>query len=125
MVFHAQLRNKFGWGETTHFKLQIDTKPPLPFEITVKEGVETTHPQPTLLFETIDEGSGVDYYENKAIPQADLILDNAQKSFENGAINYVEYVHSIDAVLVIRYSYLEMLNDYNQSVIAVEYLIGR
>ncbi len=69
--------------------------------------------------------SGLKYYETKALPQAQLILDNAQKSLDNGAINFVEYVHSIDAVLIIKYNYLEMLNDYNQSVIAVEYLLGR
>jgi cobalt-zinc-cadmium resistance protein CzcA len=69
--------------------------------------------------------SGIDYYETKGIPQAKLILVNAQRSFESGAINYVEYVQSVDNVLVIGYNYLEILNDYNQSVIAVEYLIGR
>ena len=69
--------------------------------------------------------SGIEYYEAKGLPQAVLILDDAQKSFEQGVINYVEFVHSVDAVLVIRYRYLQMLNEYNQSVIAVEYLIGR
>lgn len=69
--------------------------------------------------------SGITYYEANGLPQAALILDNAQKSFERGAINYVEYIHSVDAVLVIQYNYLQMLNEYNQSVIAIEYFVGR
>ena len=63
--FHCQLQNKFGWGGVSHFKFQIDTTPPLPFEIEVKEGKETTNPQPTLVFEATDEMSGIDYYEVK------------------------------------------------------------
>ena len=61
--FHVQLRNKAGWGGISHFKFQIDTQPPKPFKIKVKEGKETTNPQPTLVFETTDEMSGIDYYE--------------------------------------------------------------
>jgi len=61
--FHVQLRNKVGWGGVSHFKFQIDTQTPKPFVVEVKEGKETTTPQPTLLFETIDEMSGIDHYE--------------------------------------------------------------
>jgi len=63
--FSAQFRNRVDWGRISRFKFQIDTAPPLPFEIGIKEGRETTHPQPTLLFETTDETSGTDYYEVK------------------------------------------------------------
>lgn len=61
--FHVQLRNQAGWGKVSHFKFQIDTQPPKPFKIEAKEEKETTNPQPTLLFETTDEMSGIDYYE--------------------------------------------------------------
>jgi hypothetical protein len=70
--FHIKFQNQKGWGQISHYKIQIDTKPPLPFEIKVKEGNETTNPQPTLTFEAKDETSGVDYYEVK-IDQADPI----------------------------------------------------
>ena len=63
--FHVQLRNKAGWGGIAHFKFQIDTQPPKPFGVKIKEGRETTNPQPTLLFEAIDEMSGIEYYEVK------------------------------------------------------------
>ncbi|MCX6759230.1 MAG: cohesin domain-containing protein [Candidatus Nealsonbacteria bacterium] len=63
--FHAQLRNQFGWGWISHFKFRTDTQPPDPFEVLVKEGQETTSPQPTLIFEATDVISGIDYYELK------------------------------------------------------------
>ena len=63
--FHVQLRNASGWGEISHFRFQIDTQPPEPFEIKFVDGKETTHPQPTLAFETTDEMSRIDYYEVK------------------------------------------------------------
>jgi len=61
--FSSQFRNAIGWGPIGRFKFQIDTVPPLPFKIEVKEGKKTTNPQPTLSFKTIDEVSGIDYYE--------------------------------------------------------------
>jgi len=70
--FHIKFQNRKGWGEISHYKIQIDTKPPLPFGIEVKEGEEATNPQPTLIFEAIDETSGIDYYEVK-IDQGDPI----------------------------------------------------
>ena len=70
--FHSQFQNKSGLGGVSHFKFQIDTASPLSFEIEVKEGKETTNPQPTLVFETTDEMSGVDYYQVR-IDQEPLI----------------------------------------------------
>jgi len=78
--FHIKFRNSYGWGEITHFKVQIDIKPPQPFEIIVKEGKETTNPQPTLIFETIDEMSGVDYYEVKVDQQEPIKI--AKKEYK-------------------------------------------
>jgi len=64
------------------------------------------------------------YYQQKAVPQADLIIVNAQKSFENGAINYVEYFLNVNSALDLKFNYLNTLNGYNQSIIDLEYLIG-
>ena len=62
--FHIKMRNAAGWGPITHRKVLIDTTPPLPFEIEVQRE-DPTDPQPVLLFETVDELSGVEYYEVK------------------------------------------------------------
>ncbi|WP_281613925.1 CusA/CzcA family heavy metal efflux RND transporter [Flammeovirga sp. SubArs3] len=66
----------------------------------------------------------LEYYENKALPQVDRIIDNAQKSFENGAINYVEYFQNVNQSLEIKYAYLNTLNNYNMITIQLEYLIN-
>ncbi len=60
---HLKLKNSAGWGEITHFKTQIDTEPPLPFSIFIKEDTKVTEPQPTLIFEASDATSGIDYYQ--------------------------------------------------------------
>jgi len=63
--FHINFKNSYGWGEITHRKVLIDTVAPLPFEIKVKESKETTYPQPTVLFNTTDPLSGIEYYKVK------------------------------------------------------------
>ncbi|MAE84462.1 MAG: CusA/CzcA family heavy metal efflux RND transporter [Flammeovirgaceae bacterium] len=69
--------------------------------------------------------NSLDYYYEKAIPQANLILDNAQKSFESGNIEYVEYFQNLNQALNLKFNYLNTLNGYNQSVINLEFLIGQ
>ena len=64
------------------------------------------------------------YYKEKAIPQSDLIFENAQESFENGAINYVEYFQSLNQGLQIQFNFLNTINRYNQVIINLEYLVG-
>lgn len=66
----------------------------------------------------------VAYYEDKALPQAELILLNSKKSFENDAIGYIEYIQGLDIGIEIKSNYLNLINQYNQSIIAIEYLVG-
>lgn len=63
--FHVQLRNASGWGEISHFRFQIDTQPPEPFSIKFADGKETDNPRPTILFDTVDSLSGIDFYKIK------------------------------------------------------------
>ena len=63
--FSVRLKNSAGWGGVSHFRLQIDTKPPEPFTIKFVDGNETENPRPTALFDTTDSLSGIDYYKIK------------------------------------------------------------
>ena len=63
--FHVQLKNNKGWGAISHFRFQIDTVPPEPFTITFIDTKETDNPQPTVLFDTTDTLSGINYYRIK------------------------------------------------------------
>ncbi|MCX7778675.1 MAG: cohesin domain-containing protein [Patescibacteria group bacterium] len=65
--FHLKAKNEAGWGETNHFKIQIDTTPPVDLQITVDEGHFTYNPAPTLRFSAKDELSGTDYYTVKIL----------------------------------------------------------
>ena len=76
------------------------------------------------LQEVLKYKMSLEYYDLKAIPQADLLLNNAQKSFENGAIEYVEYFQGVNQGLALKINYLNTLNGYNQSLISLEYLLG-
>lgn len=64
------------------------------------------------------------YFESKGIPQADLIIDYAVKSFKAGNIGYVEYIQNLNRASGIRNDYLETLNQYNQVVIQLEAFAG-
>lgn len=77
------------------------------------------------LQEILKYQGSLSYYRNKAVPQANLIIDNAQKSFENGAIDYVEYFQNLNQGLELKFNYLSTLNGYNQAIINLEYLIGQ
>lgn len=63
--FHVQLRNASGWGAISHFRFQIDIELPEPFEIKFVDAKETTNPRPTVLFDTTDSLSGIEYYKVK------------------------------------------------------------
>lgn len=62
---HVQFRNTKGKSQVAHYRLAIDTSPPLPLEISVKEGASTDNPQPTLSYVTGDYISGIARYEIK------------------------------------------------------------
>jgi hypothetical protein len=63
--FHLQFRKVNSWGAIAHFRFQIDTKPPEPFKIEIVDGKEVSTPHPTILFDTVDSLSGIDYYQIK------------------------------------------------------------
>ncbi len=67
----------------------------------------------------------LDYYLQKAMPQADLITGQTQKSFESGAIDYVAYIQHMNQALQIKSGYLEAVNNYNQAVIELDYISGK
>src|SRR5450759_50200 len=69
--------------------------------------------------------SSVDYYEKQAVPEADLIIEQATRSYKAGALDYLDYVLTLNRALAIRQNYLEALNSYNQTIISIEYITGK
>jgi heavy metal efflux system protein len=69
--------------------------------------------------------SSVDYYEKQAVPEADIIIQQANLSYKAGALDYLDYVMTISRALVIRQNYIDALNNCNQTVISLEYITGK
>jgi len=63
--FALQFKNKNGWGKISRFKIQIDTTPPNPINLTFVDGKEILNQTPTIIFEAKDNLSGIDYYKIK------------------------------------------------------------
>jgi cobalt-zinc-cadmium resistance protein CzcA len=65
------------------------------------------------------------YFETSALKNAALILHQARKAFHSGEIGYIEYLQSLKISLGIQGNYLIALNHYNQSVVKIEFLLGK
>jgi heavy metal efflux system protein len=68
--------------------------------------------------------AGLEFYEQNALKNADLILSQAQKAYQKGEIGYLEYSQALHRVLSIQDNYLNILNAHNQAVIKLEFLAG-
>ncbi len=66
----------------------------------------------------------INYYRITALPQADRIISQAQKAFTAGEIGYYELTQSLNNAVVVKQEYTKLLNQYNQTVIAIEFIAG-
>ena len=64
----------------------------------------------------------LNYYEGNGQSLSDEILNTASISFRNGEIDFFQYIQSLENAYGITLSYLENLNNYNQTVIALNHL---
>ncbi len=55
---HVQFRNNVGWGPEAHYRIAVDTTPPIAFEASIDSEVSDS-PAPTLFYETHDSLSGI------------------------------------------------------------------
>ena len=76
---HVRFKNDIGWGPVAHYRIAVDTKTPLPFEVTTNESEATDNPTPTFSFKASDALSGLREYRARvdngnwvAIPTKDF-----------------------------------------------------
>ncbi len=64
-ISYLRIQHKVGgvWGGIATYRIQIDTIPPERFTITFPHGSNGIDPQPIVLFNTVDELSGIDRYD--------------------------------------------------------------
>jgi cobalt-zinc-cadmium resistance protein CzcA len=67
----------------------------------------------------------IDYYEKQAVPESDLIIEQATRAYRAGGMDYLDYVLNLNRALAIRQNYLDALNSYNQTIISIEYITGK
>ncbi|MBW8684630.1 CusA/CzcA family heavy metal efflux RND transporter [Chitinophaga rhizophila] len=61
----------------------------------------------------------LEYYQGKGLENATAIITTADQQFVGGEIDYLQWVILVDQAISIRNEYLDILNNYNQSVIQV------
>ncbi|MFD2287145.1 CusA/CzcA family heavy metal efflux RND transporter [Pedobacter petrophilus] len=66
----------------------------------------------------------LDYLKVQALPESELIIRNAERSFKSGDIPYVQYQQSLTLATGIREQYLQTLHDYNLAIISLETVLG-
>lgn len=66
----------------------------------------------------------LNYYEEQANPQAEIIIANSKASFTNGETSYSQYLINLNLALDIQQEFLQTLWEYNQIIIAIERLSG-
>jgi cobalt-zinc-cadmium resistance protein CzcA len=65
------------------------------------------------------------YYENSGLNDAKLILEIANKQFSAGEINYLDWVNLANQSIAIQAAYLDVLEQFNESIIALNFLSSR
>ncbi len=69
--------------------------------------------------------STVIYYKNQAVPEADLIIDQASRSYKAGALDYLDFVQALTRALTIKQNYLDAINNCNQTIISIDLITGK
>ena len=76
----------------------------------------------TLKLELIQLQEALNYFENEGQSLSEEIIKTASVSFRNGEIDFYQYIQSLEGAYDISLNYLEKLNEYNQTIIAINYL---
>jgi cobalt-zinc-cadmium resistance protein CzcA len=66
----------------------------------------------------------LNYYQTQSNRRADEISRIAQISYEKGEIGYLEYIQNLKSATELQLKYTDAVNNYNQSVIKINYLQG-
>lgn len=65
------------------------------------------------------------YYVNQAVPNAKSIVKAAQLGYKTGEISYVEYLFALRTATDIELKYLQSIQQVNQTVVNINFLINK
>ncbi|MEZ5016743.1 MAG: CusA/CzcA family heavy metal efflux RND transporter [Flavipsychrobacter sp.] len=74
--------------------------------------------------EYIKQKNALDYYNRVGLDNAELIGNQSVKAYQAGEISYTAYLINLQQVQSIKQQYLKTINNYNQSILKLEYLTG-
>jgi cobalt-zinc-cadmium resistance protein CzcA len=74
--------------------------------------------------EVVKNKHSLDYYRGSALATASLITAQSQTAFLNGELDFTALLMNLRQALNIEEGYLSALQQYNQSLIIVDYLNG-
>ncbi|WP_100614008.1 CusA/CzcA family heavy metal efflux RND transporter [Confluentibacter citreus] len=63
------------------------------------------------------------YYETQGKTLSEEIIKTAERTLKEGEIDFFQYIQSMETATEIELTYLETINAYNQTIIAINYLI--
>jgi cobalt-zinc-cadmium resistance protein CzcA len=69
--------------------------------------------------------SQYNYYKSTALPNADIIINTAKVGFKSGDIGYIEYLQALQTATDVQLNYLQSINQINQSIININFLINK
>jgi cobalt-zinc-cadmium resistance protein CzcA len=64
----------------------------------------------------------VDYYENSGKKLSKELSTSASKAFQNGEIDFLQFVQLLESAKTIEITYLHNLNEYNTTVLELNYI---
>jgi cobalt-zinc-cadmium resistance protein CzcA len=65
----------------------------------------------------------LNYYNQQGDSLSREILKTANRTYKEGEINFFQYIQSIETAKQIQLEYLENLNNYNQTIIELNFII--
>jgi cobalt-zinc-cadmium resistance protein CzcA len=69
--------------------------------------------------------SQYNYYKTIALQNAETIISTATLGFKSGDIGYIEYIQALQTATDVQLNYLQSINQINQSVISINFLINK
>ena len=76
----------------------------------------------SLLAKLQQYNEAINYYETQGKSLSEEIMKTAERTFKEGEIDFFQYLQSIETAKDMELTYLNNLNDYNQTIIAINYL---
>jgi heavy metal efflux system protein len=76
-----------------------------------------------LLAQLKQHDEAIRYYDSQGKTLSEEIIKTADRTFKEGEIDFFQYIQSIETAMEIELSYLNSIHAYNQTIIAINYLI--